>query len=310
MQVHYSTDHLPLFKNAALTIGTFDGVHKGHREVIDAVVAEAKKTGGESVLVSFHPHPRKIVNSDTSLQLINTLDEKIELIEKTGIDHLVISPFTTQFAEQTANEYVENFLVKKFHPHTIIIGYDHHFGKGREGNFDLLKQMEQRFSYKLLEIPKHVIDEIEISSTKIRNALLHSDIETANKLLSYCYFFYGKVVHGDALGRKMGFPTANLVYTNEDKIRLGQGVYAVMVKIDSIPKRGMLSIGTRPTVNDTLERVEVNIFDFDGDLYNKTLKVMVKKFLRPQEKYNSIEAMQQQLLQDKQQTLQVLSGYS
>ena len=307
MQVHRSIENLPTFRNAVITIGTFDGVHEGHKQIIEALITEAHVTHGESVIITFSPHPRKIVNPDVPLQLINTLEEKIELLAQTGIDHLVVVPFTKEFADQTAEHYIENFLVGKFHPHSIIIGYDHHFGRERKGNFKLLEDYAPIFNYSLLEIPKHVLDHISVSSTKIRKALLESKIETANKLLGYDFFFEGKVVKGDQLGRQLGYPTANLEYTNTEKIHLGHGVYAVYVEIDGILKKGMLSIGNRPTLIDSNERVEVNIFDWNEEIYGRTIRVIAKKFLRSQEKYSTLEELIQQLHKDKENTLAALS---
>jgi riboflavin kinase / FMN adenylyltransferase len=299
-------ENLPPFKNAVITIGTFDGVHTGHKKIIDALTTEAKTVQGESVIITFDPHPRKIVNPDKPLQLINTLDEKTELLTKTGIDHLVIIPFTHEFSEQTAEEYIRDFLIGNFHPHTIIIGYDHHFGKGRKGNYKLLEEKAPVFNYKLLEIPKHVLDEIGVSSTKIRKALLESDSETANKLLGYNFFFEGKVIEGDKLGRQLGYPTANLEYTDAEKIHLGHGVYAVYVEIGNVRKKGMLSIGNRPTLTNSNERIEVNIFDWDQEIYGQIIRVIVKKYLRPQEKYNSLDELIQQLRKDKEDSLKCL----
>lgn len=303
MQVHRSIENLPLFKNAVITIGTFDGVHQGHKKIINALKKEAEAAQGESVIISFHPHPRKVVHADEPLHLINTLNEKIELLEKTGIDHLVIVPFNQQFSEQTAEEYIENFLIKNFHPHTIIIGYDHHFGKGRKGNFILLAENADKYNYQLLEIPKYILDEISVSSTKIRNAILQSDIETANKLLGYEFFFEGIVIKGDQLGRKLGYPTANLKYTDAEKIHLGHGVFAAYAEVKGKRYKGMLSVGTRPTLENSDERVEVNIFDFDEEIYGETIRVVVKKFLRDQEKYASLGELTQQLAIDKENSL-------
>lgn len=306
MRVHRSIEQLPSFSNAVITIGTFDGVHEGHKKIIDALIREAASVQGESVIISFHPHPRKIVNPDEHLQLINTLDEKTELLSKTGIDHLVIVPFSYEFSEQTADEYIENFLIKKFHPHTIIIGYDHHFGKERKGNFMLLAEKADRYGYRLLEIPKFILDEIAVSSTKIRNALLQSDVETANRLLGYEFFFEGTVIKGDQLGRRLGYPTANLQYTDPEKIRLGHGVYAAYAEMDGKQFKGMLSIGSRPTLENSDERVEINIFSFDKEIYNQKIRVIVKKYLRPQEKYSSLEELKLQLAVDRKNSLAVL----
>ncbi len=306
MQVHQHLDALPQFTKSVITIGAFDGVHKGHQKIIAALQQEAEKIGGETVLITFHPHPRKIVAGNFSLQLINTLEEKIDLLSKFPIDHLVIVPFTSGFAEQSAVSYIRNFLVEKFHPHTIIIGYDHQFGKDRQGNFRLLEQMAPVYHYKLIEIPEHVANEVVISSTKIRKALLESDVKTANELLGYPFFFTGKVVNGDKLGRELGYPTANLEYTNSDKIHLGQGVYAVYVIVNDDEKKGMLSIGTRPTIGEGDEKVEVNIFDFDEEIYGQEITVIVKKYLRPQVKYNTLYELEKQLAQDKKDSLEAL----
>ncbi len=306
MKVHYNIENLPAFKKAIITIGTFDGVHKGHQQVIEAMKKESKKNNGETVIITFHPHPRKIVEQNSSLQLINTLEEKITLLHNQEIEHLVVVPFNELFATQTAEEYIENFLIAKFHPEIIIIGYDHHFGKDRKGNFQLLKKQSAKFNYRLIEIPEHVLKEIAISSTKIRNAIKNSEIEIANNLLGYSFFFEGVVLHGDQIGRKLGFPTANLAYTDVDKIQLGEGVYAIQITVNNKIKNGMLSVGKRPTLDDTIERIEVNIFDFDGDIYGKKLKVIVKKYIRSQVKFNSLEDLRDQMLIDKQDALQAL----
>jgi riboflavin kinase/FMN adenylyltransferase len=306
MQVHRSIDLLPSFRNAVVTIGTFDGVHLGHQKIINALIQEAKTIGGESVIITFDPHPRKIVNGADDLQLINTLDEKIGLLQQKEIDHLVIVPFTEAFSEQPAELYIKDFLIKLFQPHSIIIGYDHHFGKGRKGNYRLLEEKATIYNYRLIEIPKHVLDEISISSTKIREALIHSRVETANKLLGYDFFFEGIVIEGAKLGRQLGYPTANLKYTSYDKIHLGDGVYAVYVSVEGHLKKGMMSIGTRPTFNDGGTSVEVNIFDFNEDIYGRKLKVIVKNFLRPQEKYNDIETLKAQIDMDKKESLKLL----
>jgi riboflavin kinase / FMN adenylyltransferase len=310
MQVHTDLSHLPRFNNAVLTIGTFDGVHLGHQQILKALLDEAAAIRGESIIITFDPHPRKIVQPDTSLHLINTLSERIDLLAQLGIDHLVIVPFNKEFADQPADTYIEKFLVSKFRPKSIIIGYDHHFGKGRQGNFRLLEDKAPVFGYKLLEIPKHILDEIGISSTKIRQAIQTGNVEKANKLLGYDFFFEGGVVAGDRLGRQLGYPTANLEYTDADKIHLGEGVFAVTVAIKGRIHKGMLSIGKRPTLNDTKEKVEVNIFDFNEDIYGLSVVVSVKKYLRPQEKYASLDELKKQLEGDKITSLKVLQAYS
>jgi riboflavin kinase / FMN adenylyltransferase len=310
MQVHYDIDQLPVFRNAVITIGTFDGVHKGHQKIISTMQHVAHGIDGETVVITFHPHPRKVIKPGISLELINTIDEKIALLDEKGIDHLVIVPFTHDFASLTAKTYIESFLVEKFHPHTIIIGYDHHFGNNREGNFSLLEARKNDFGYELIEIPKQVLNEISVSSTRIREALKSGDVKSANELLGYAFTFSGKVIHGDKLGRELGYPTANLEYYDADKIRLGEGVYAATVKWNNTEKTGMLSIGTRPTFNGNEERVEINIFDFSDEIYGEELKVTPVKFLRPQEKYNSSEELIAQLEKDRSESLGVLSRTS
>lgn len=306
MQVHQHPEALSPIRNSVITIGTFDGVHKGHQKIIAALKEEAAGAGGETVLITFHPHPRTVIDPSSSLQLINTLPERIALLERFGIDHLVIVPFTQELACMEAEAYIEAFLVRHFQPHTIIIGYDHRFGKDRRGNFGLLQQQAARFHYRLVEIPKHVLNEIAISSTKIRTALLGSDVATANELLGYPFYFAGKVVPGDRIGRTIGYPTANLAYTDPDKIRLGHGVYAVTVTVDGMERKGMLSIGNRPTLSKSEEKVEVNIFDFDREIYGAVVTVAVYRYLRPQEKYSSLDALKDQLAADKLESLKWL----
>jgi len=319
MKVHRDIDLLPEFKNAVVTIGTFDGVHHGHRQIIEELRKKARSITGESVLITFHPHPRKIVSSTIlGIRLINTLDEKLELLQELEIDHVVVVPFTDAFANQPAQEYVRNFLIEKFHPHTIIIGHDHRFGRERKGDYLLLEKMAGEFKYNLLEIPKHVIEEISISSTKIREALLNGKVETANKLLGYEFFFSGTVVDGDKLGRKLGYPTANLKIQDEEKIVPGNGIYAVYAELMNYPSRhsrftihdtrfrGMMSIGFRPTVDGKKRVVEVNLFNFDQQIYGETLKVYVKKYLREEFKFDTLGELVEQIGLDKIESLKVL----
>lgn len=313
MQLHRDIEKLPLFRNAVVTIGTFDGVHLGHQQVIRKLKEEAAAIGGESVIVTFHPHPRKIVSSAIlGIRLINTLDEKVALLEQLGIDHLVVVPFTEAFANQPAEDYIKDFLVAKFQPHTIIIGYDHRFGRDRQGDYRLLEQRAPVYNFELKEIPKHILDSISISSTTIREDILHNQIETANKLLGYEFFFSGEVVHGDKLGRQLGYPTANLKILDEEKIIPGNGIYAVYVDVDPAPNspltthKGMMSIGFRPTVDGKKRVVEVNIFDFNEQIYGSQIRVYVKKYLREEVKFESLEKLVEQIDRDKMESLRVL----
>jgi riboflavin kinase / FMN adenylyltransferase len=307
MQIHQDINQLPLFKNAVITIGTFDGVHLGHRQIIDSLKEEAAKASGESVIITFHPHPRKVVSSViTGVRLINTLAERIELLEKTGINHLVIVPFTDFFANQTAEEYIRDFLVEKFRPHTIIIGYDHRFGKERSGDYKLMEEKAPVYNYQLKEISEHLLDAIKVSSTNIRNAILHSNVDEANRLLGYTFFFEGEVIHGDKIGREIGYPTANLKSSDEEKIAMGDGIYAVYADVDGQQYKGMMSIGFRPTVNGRTRVTEVNLFDFKQEIYGKTIRVYVKKYLRSEVKFDDLEALKEQLHRDKEESLKCL----
>ena len=320
MQIHRDIDLLPVFRNAVITIGTFDGVHLGHRQIIDRLKSEAKKINGETVIITFHPHPRKIVSSAIlGIRLINTLDEKIELLDKLGIDHLVVVPFTDAFAHQPAEEYVKDFLIDKFHPQTIIIGYDHRFGRERIGDYRLLEKSAETYGFALKEISQHTLAEISISSTNIREAILHGDMGTSNNLLGYNFSFDGLVVHGNKLGRKLGYPTANLKIENEEKIIPGDGIYAVYVGVKGEPQKvnnnlkdelaqykGMMSIGFRPTVDGKKRVIEVNIFDFDKEIYGEIIRVYVKKYLRPEVKYDSLPELVTQIDKDKIESLKVL----
>jgi riboflavin kinase/FMN adenylyltransferase len=307
MKVYRSIDTIPAFDRAVVTIGTFDGVHTGHRLILDQLIQEARRINGETVIITFHPHPRKVVaTGQPAIKLINTIEEKIELLEKNGIDHLVIVPFTDAFSQQTPEAYVEQFLLERFHPHTVIIGYDHRFGKGRQGDYKLLEDYSARFGFDLKEIPAHLINNNTVSSTRIREALLKGDVDTANELLGYGYFFEGVVVDGNKLGRELGYPTANLEVESEEKLVPGLGIYAVYVEVDGRRFKGMMSIGVRPTIGGTNRVIEVNIFDFNEDIYGKTLRVHMVKWLRAELKFDGLEALKEQLGRDKIESLKVL----
>src|SRR5918993_1812807 len=240
MNVHHDIHHLPVFEKALITIGTFDGVHRGHQQILQLMKTEAERVGGETVIITFHPHPRTIIDNKIAtgpdnistipkISLLNTLEERISILSKSGIDHLVIVPFTNEFAEQSAAAYISDFLVNTFHPHTIIIGHDHRFGKNRSGDFQLLEDKAAEFGYTVKEIPGFMLKDLTISSTRIREAMLTGDVETAAFFLGYDYFFSGTVVEGNKLGRTIGYPTANLQIEDENKLIPGNGVYAVEV---------------------------------------------------------------------------------
>jgi riboflavin kinase/FMN adenylyltransferase len=308
MRVHTDLSILPEFKNAVITIGTFDGVHTGHQQIIAQMKEEAAVINGETVIITFHPHPRKIISSK-NIFILNTLKEKIELLEAKSVGHLVVVPFNEDFAQQPPAEYVRNFLFEKFHPHTVIIGYDHRFGKDRSGDYHLLEDMSGKLGFKVKEIPEHVLNNVTISSTRIRDALFKSDIDTANNYLGYPYFFEGKIVEGNKSGRTIGFPTANLQIEDEEKLIPGNGVYAVNIetrKRNSQHLKGMMNIGIRPTVNGTKRMIEVNIFDFDEDIYGQILRVYVKYYLRAEIKFSGLAALKDQLLKDKESATEIL----
>lgn len=318
MQVHLNINTLPQFKNAVVTIGTFDGVHTGHQDIIEQLKQEAKNINGETVIITFHPHPRKIISS-TNIFILNTLAEKIELLSAKGIDHLVVVPFDENFAHQTAEEYVTNFLFEKFHPHTVIVGYDHRFGRNRQGDYHLLEDYGKKLGFIVKEIPEHLVHQEIVSSTKIREALLAGAVETANEYLGYDYFFEGTVVEGNKLGKVLGYPTANIEVDNKEKLIPGDGIYAVQSEIRN-PERdqinqagkseirnGMMSIGIRPTIGISDRTIEVNIFDFNEDIYGKTLRVYVKQYLRPEIKFNDLEELKEQLAKDKIESIKALN---
>ena len=305
MKVYQDLSTLPVFNNAVVTIGTFDGVHLGHKQIIRQLKETAEKIGGETVIITFHPHPRKIISSvPGDIKLLNTLPEKILLLEAASIDHLVVVPFNHAFANQTAQQYINDFLWKYFKPHTIIIGYDHRFGKGREGDYHLMDQYGASLGFEVKEITEQLMNEIIVSSTRIREALLNSDIETANKFLGYDYFFEGVVIEGNKLGRTIGYPTANLQIESDEKLIPGNGVYAVAVEIKNQKSEirnlsGMMNIGVRPTVDGKKRMIEVNIFDFDEDIYTQILRVHVKHYIRGEVKFNGLDELKAQLLKDK-----------
>lgn len=315
MQVHRDISNLPSFKNAVITIGTFDGVHTGHLQVINQLKKEALLVGGETVIITFDPHPRMIIHKSNSggIKLLTTLSEKIELLEKQNIDHLVIVPFTLEFSEQSANAYIEDFLVARFHPHSLIIGYDHRFGKNRQGDYRLLESYQTKFNFTVKEIPEHILHHIIISSTRIRQALKEKDISTANEYLGYFYFFEGKVIEGDKIGRTLGYPTANIEASDTNKLIPANGVYAVRVELANglniESYQGMMSIGTRPTIGGTNEVIEVNIFDFDRTIYQENIRVYVRFFLREEVKFSGLEALREQLALDKISSLQLLNKH-
>ncbi len=313
MKVYTNFDELGEIKNPVLTIGTFDGVHIGHQKIIEKIKAEAKKIHGETVLFTFFPHPRLVLNpNDNSLRMIQTLEEKKKVLEDLGLDHLIIFPFTKEFSQVNAQDFIKNYLVDKLKLKVIVVGYDHRFGKGREGNIELLKQYSEEFNYKVIEIPAQEIDEVNVSSTRIRKAILTGDIETANTYLSDSFKLSGKVLKGQQLGRTIGCPTANLEVVDALKVIPAIGVYVVKVFLeDGQSFRGMMSIGQNPTVTDSTSiKLEVNLFDFEGDLYGQQITVQFLKYMRSEIKFDSVEQLKQQLDEDRKASLDFFASYN
>ncbi len=308
MKIYEDINALPKFENAVITIGSFDGVHKGHFYIINQLIQEAKRINGTPIVITFFPHPKKIVGDDNRpVLLLNTLEEKSALLKNAGIEHLVVVPFTKVFSELSAEEYITNFLVSSFHPKIIVTGYDHRFGNNRTGDIKLLEHFSNQYNYVVKEIPEHILQEITISSTTIRNKIAAGEIESANELLGYSYFFSGKVVEGNKIGRTINFPTANLKVDYDNKLIPPTGVYAVTIEIENNVELyyGMMNIGYRPTIGGIEKIIEVNIFDFEELIYNQTLKIAVIKKLRTEEKFDGIDQLKNQLSIDKENALQV-----
>jgi riboflavin kinase/FMN adenylyltransferase len=313
MKIHYDIKQLPQFKHAVLTTGAFDGVHIGHQKIIKRMQEIAKEVNGETVLITFHPHPRKVISSiPGEIKQLTSIEERIVLLNDSGIDHLVVVNFDYQFSNLTATQYIKDFLVDHFHPHTIIVGYDHRFGNGRNGNFDLLNEAGQTLNFKVEQINEQLVQDEIVSSTHIRNYLAEKDICKANALLGHPYSFEGFVVRGNQLGRTIGFPTANLHINNEEKIIPNNGVYAVKVKgacCNDKTYGGMMNIGVRPTVDGNKKVIEVHIFDFDQDIYEQNLTVLVFDYIRGEEKFNGLDALKVQLNKDKIAAAAILQKY-
>jgi len=309
MAVFTDINNLPSFRNAVLTAGTFDGVHLGHWAILQEVVRHAREVNGESILITFDPHPRKLLFPDQPLGIITPLDQKISLIQERGIDHVVVVPFTREFANLSAAQYIEDFLVHRFHPHSIVIGYDHRFGHDRKGNIQLLQEFATANQYHVTEIPAQLIDAASVSSTRIRKALNDGQVGEAAHMLGRAYAVRGRVVHGNKLGRTIGYPTANLQPLDPEQLVPGIGIYAIRAEHNGTRYDGMLSIGYNPTVTDKKEiKIEANLFDFDKDIYGDVLEIQFIRKLRDEQKFPSLEALMQQLHQDKKDTLAVLAS--
>jgi riboflavin kinase/FMN adenylyltransferase len=312
MQVHFQTGSLPNIKNAIVTIGTFDGVHQGHRAILDRLKKLAQEMQGESVVITFHPHPRRILKNSEAPSMLTSLDERIERFQELGIDHLAIIPFDHEFAALSAEDYINDFLIKHFKPKAIVIGYDHRFGKGRAGDFRMLEEAGKNAGFLVYEIPEHMLNQSKVSSTQIRHYLLEGNVAMAKELLAYPYQLRGTVIEGDKLGRTIGFPTANLAITDNDKLIPASGVYAVKVTLlkDHLQRHeiGMMNIGYRPTVNGKERRIEVHLFNFNEDIYHDTLLVELIFHTRKEMKFDGIASLKEQLQKDKQMITELLQS--
>ncbi|MBL6594098.1 MAG: bifunctional riboflavin kinase/FAD synthetase [Flavobacteriales bacterium] len=310
MQVHYGFESYKNIKNPIVTVGTFDGVHFGHQKIIQRLQKIAKKNNGESVLLTFDPHPRKILLNDQGLKLIHTINEKINILENLGLDHLVIYPFTLEFSKFSAKRYIDELLIQKLGTHTLVIGYDHHFGNDREGNIDLLKKYEKSNPFYLEEIKAHEIEEIKISSTKVRSAIEKGNIHLVNDYCGHFYEFSGEVVRGNGIGKTIGTPTANIKLNSNEKIIPLDGVYAVVCQIKDANYKGIMNIGFKPTVDEGQKRtVEIHLFDYEKDIYGQDLRTKVIERIRDEVKFNSLKELKSQILKDNEKAKIILESF-
>ncbi len=310
MRVYNDLNNISVSK-PVVTIGTFDGVHLGHHKVLDKLKEIADQTGGESVVFTFYPHPRQVLTPDEhNLRLLTTLDEKIELLSQAGIDHLIVYPFTLEFAKLSYSEFVKSVLVDQIHTSTLVVGYDHRFGKNREGSYDDLKKCADLYGFNIVKLDVLLENEVNISSTRIRNALESGDIRQATRYLGYHYTLHGRVVEGQQLGRTIGFPTANIESSEVHKHIPGYGVYAVFAIVDGIRYKGMMNIGTRPTFNNNADKrsIEVNLFDFDGHIYGTAITLVFVDKIRDERKFPDKEALVRQLYLDRHESNRILDS--
>lgn len=294
--------------NAIVTIGTFDGVHLGHQAILKDMVKTAKEIGGETVVITFYPHPRQVLNIDSAnLRFITTQEEKIKHLDDLGIDNLIIVNFTKKFSRISSESFIRDYVIDKIAPVKIVIGYDHHFGKNRMGDFNLLYDLGNMYRFKVQRIPAQDVENIAVSSTKIRHSLQQGNVEHANQLLGYQFAYIGKVVGGKKIGREIGFPTANLEVNKEFRLIETPGVYATYIDFDGKSYKSMTYIGTKPTINnDRVESIEVHVFDFEGDLYDKTVKIRFVKRIRDERIFENLEVMRRQLEIDEKDIREIL----
>jgi riboflavin kinase / FMN adenylyltransferase len=308
MKIYHNINDFAPIKNAVVTIGTFDGVHIGHRKIIAKIQELAAEIGGETVILTFFPHPRMILHpEDQDIKLITTIDEKAQLLEELGVDHLIVTPFSRDFSNLSALEYIHDILVARIGVKKIVIGYDHRFGKDRKGGLEDLQRLSKEFEYDVMEIPEQDINDVAVSSTKIRMALLNDEVDLANQYLGYSFFISGKVIRGDQIGRQIGYPTANILVGESYKLIPADGIFAVTVNVGNAVHKGMAYIGHRPTINGMSRNIEVNIFDFDHDIYDQIIRINFHHFVRSDFKFESLDELKVQLAQDRVDVLKLLS---
>lgn len=307
MKIFNSIQDFKTTSGTIVTLGTFDGVHIGHRKIIERLVQNTDEDT-ESLVLTFFPHPRMVLQGDSEIKLLNTIDEKAFLLEENGLDNLVIHPFDQAFSRLTAEEFVKNILVDIFNIKKIIIGHDHRFGRNRTANIDDLVVFGKEYNFEVEQISPQEIDEVSVSSTKIRNSLLDGNIQLANNYLGYNYFLTGTIIKGKQLGRTIGFPTANLSINENYKLIPLNGVYVVSSIINDKMVYGMMNIGFNPTVNGQHQTIEIHYFDFDGDLYNKEIKVSILNRIRSEQKFESVQKLKEQLAQDKTTSLEFIKN--
>lgn len=309
MKIYEGIENFGHVKNPVVTSGTFDGVHLGHQKILHRLREIADEINGETVLITYWPHPRLVLYPDEhNLRLLSTFEEKAKLLREFGIDHLLTIPFTKDFSELTSEQFIKNIIIETIQTCKLVIGYDHRFGKNREGSFEFLKANIDQYSFDLEEISREDVDNVGVSSTKIRMALEEGNIEIANEFLGRAYELNGIIIKGQQLGRSIGFPTANIHIPHDYKLIPCDGAYAVEIKIEDGIFQGMLNIGIRPTVNGSTRTIEVNLFDFEGDLYDSRVCIKLKSYLRPEIKFTGLEALQQQLKKDKEDAIRILNA--
>ena len=299
MKIFNNINEFNCKKSTIITIGTFDGVHLGHQKILKKLNVEAENNGLESCVLTFFPHPRTVLNPDSSLKLINTIDERISLFKKSKIDNLIVHPFTKGFSELDSEDYVKNILVDQLKAKIVLIGYDHKFGKNRTADIKNLKEYGIKYNFEVIEIKAEEINDIAISSTKIRNSIEEGDIQLTNSYLGYEFSFFGKVVKGNSIGKTLGFPTANIKIGTDLKLIPKNGVYLISTIMNQKIIFGMMNIGIKPTTNENTKSIEVNLFDFNQNLYDTNITIYIKQFLREEIKFNSLNELKLQIEKDK-----------